>query len=355
MTHRPLLALLLALAALGAGCKTSSIQRSPEVPSRIEPEEVPGAIAAAEEALLADRPQLAMDWMRVASTLEGLPSDQRVRVQRLLEISADRFIAEVERDERAAEVLSEVLDLELPRQVAVTGALRGAQLYQAREEPWEAVKVVQAVDKRYPTHHLRPEAGRLLVECGLTLSELPSGWFSSNRDNAYAALEYVSVHYPAADRGDEALMRLAEMYEEDRRFDLAIGRHEELTTNDPESPLLPYSLARIPHLKLAAIASPEYDRRAVLEARRDLERWLADYPGHPVAEAVEYDLVDALVRLTVSDLGVARFYARIDNPAGVRYPAERARREAEAAGDAGLVARADALLAELPPAEGLPR
>jgi hypothetical protein len=39
----------------------------------------------------------------------------------------------------------------------------------------------------------------------------------------------------------------------------------------------------------------------------------------------------------------------------VRYPAARARREAEAAGDAGLVARADALLAELPPAEGLPR
>lgn len=354
MTHRPHLALTLALLAALGGCKTSSIQRSPEVPSKLTAEEVPGAIAAAEEALLADRPQLAMDWMRVASALEGLPSDQRLRVQRLLEISADRFISEVEGDERAAEVLSEVLDLDLPRQVAVTGALRGAALYHERGEHWEAVKTIQAIDKRFPTHHLRPEAGRLLIECGMALSELPSGWFSSNRDNAFAALEYASVHYPTAARGDEALVRLAEMYEEDQRWDMAIVRHEELSTTFPESPLLPYSLARIPHLKLAAVGSPEYDRRAILEARADLERWLADYPGHPESEQVEYDLADALVRLTVSDLGIARFYVRIDRPEGARIHAERARAEAQAAGDTELTATADELLADLPPAEVLP-
>lgn len=347
-------ALLVALAAGLSGCRTAAIQRSAEVPSELRPEEVPAAISAAEGALLADQPQLAMDWMRVASTLEGLPSDQRARVQRLLEVSADRFIREVEGDERAAEVLSEVLELELPRQLAVTGALRGAQLYQARGEPWEAVKTVQAIDKRFPTHHLRPEAGRLLIECGMELSELPSGWFSSNRDNAYSALEYVSVNYPTVPRGDEALMRLAEMYEEDQRWDLAIARHEELTTNFPDSPLLPYSLARIPHLKLASIGSPEYDRRAVLQAKLDLERWLADYPGHPQTEVVEYDLVDALVRLSVSDLGIARFYDEIDNPEGVRYHAERARREAGAAGDASLAEEAEAMLEGLPPTEALP-
>lgn len=355
MNQRLLTALLLGLIGLSlVGCRTAYIKRSAEVPGKIAPEEVPGAITAAEEALLGDRPKVALDWMRVAGEIEGLPSDQRAKIQRLLEISADRFITEVESNEQAAEVLAEILELELPRQIAVTGALRGAQLFHERGDDWDASKTIQSIDKRYPTHHLRPEAGRLLVECGLALSQLPSGWFSSNRENAFSTLEYCSIHYPSTERGDEVLMRLAEMYEEDKRWTLSILRHEELTTSYPESPLVPYSLARTPHLKLASIESPEYDRKAILESRRDLERWLNDYAGHPATEQVEYDLADALVRLTVNDLGVARFYVRIDNDYGARRHAERALAQARQAGDASLTADAEAILSGLPPGEALP-
>ena len=333
--QRLLTVLLLGLLGLSlGGCRTSYIRRSAEVPGRIGPEEVPGAIAAAEEALLADRPKVALDWMRVAGELEGLPSDQRSKIQRLLEISADRFITEVEGDEKAAEVLAEILELELPRQIAVTGALRGAQLYHERGDEWDASKTIQAIDKRFP--------------------QLPSGWFSSNRENAFSTLEYGSIHYPSTERGDEVLMRLAEMYEEDKRWTLAILRHEELTTSYPESELVPYSLARIPHLKLASIESPEYDRKAILESRRDLERWLEDFAGHPATEQVEYDLADALVRLTVNDLGVARFYVRIDSDFGARRHAERALAQARQAGDEALEGDAQAILDGLPPAQELP-
>jgi len=342
------LAALLVACAL-AGCGTTYIQRSAGVPAELEPGEVPAAISAAQEDLLAGRTQRALDWMRAASATEGLPSDQRAEVQRLLEVSADRFLGELDDESTPPEMLAEILDLELPRQLAVTGAMRGVLRYIEEEEYKEAYDLIVRIDKRYPTHHLRPEAGRLLVEAGLALSELPHPWFSSNRDYAYQALEYCSINYPLADRGDLVFRRLGEMYEEDKRWYIAITRHEELTQNYPESPLVPYSLARIPHLLLASIESPEYDRNALLEARRNLEAWLRDFRGHELTEQVRFDLADALVRLTVSDLDIADFYDTVGNVPGTRFHAARALQEAELAGHEGLAAKARGMLDALPP------
>ena len=352
MSQLPRFATLLASVTLAlASCTSTYIQRSEGVPTEIEASQVPAAIQAAEEALLAGNPHLALDWMRTASALDGLPSEQRVKVQRLLEISADRFLQELSDEDAPPEMLAEILDLDLPRQLAVTGALRGVRLLVERGDYHDAYLLIERIDKRYPTHHLRPEAGRLLVEAGLALSELESGWFSSNRDHAFAALEYCSINYPLTPRGDLVYRRLAEMYEEDQLWYLAIARHEELTQNYPESALVPYSLARIPHLLLASIESPEYDRNALLDARRDLERWLRDYAGHELTDEVRYDLTDALVRLTISDLGIADFYATVEVDSGTRYHAKRALEEARLAGDEKRMARAQRMLDALPPEE----
>jgi tetratricopeptide (TPR) repeat protein len=337
-----------------AGCNTTYIQRSEGVPKEIEPDQVATAIGAAEEALLDDRPQVALDWMRAASALEGLPSSQRSRVQRLLEISAERFLDSLSDEDAPPELLAEILDLEIPRQLAVTGALRGARLLVERGDYNDAFELIERIDRRFPAHHLRPEAGRLLVESGLALSELKSGWFSSNRDNAFAALEYCSINYPLTPRGDLVYRRLAEMYEEDQRWFLAIARHEELTQNFPQSPLVPYSLARVPHLLLESIESPEYDRNALLTARQDLERWLDDYEGHELTEQVRFDLTDSLVRLTLSDLDIAGFYHTVGNVPGTRFHAARAVEEASLAGDDDLRAQAERMLDRLPPPEDAP-
>ena len=339
------------LALLLSGCGTTYLKRSPGVPSSIDPDEVPGAITAAEDALFAEQPQVALDWMRAATDLEGLPSDQRSKVQRLLEASAERFIDSIRNDPAAAEMLSEITDLELPRQITVSAAVIGAELFVQRSEYNEGVKLIQRLDKRYPTHHLRPEAGEILMDAGLALSEMQSGWFDSHREHAFAALEYVSVNYPSTPRGDQALRRLAEMYEDDERWEYAIARHEELTQNYPNSTLSPYSLARIPHLRLASIESPEYDRKALIQARQDLEKWLRDYAGHAATEQARYDLRDALVRLAESDLGIADFHVTIKNNPGARYHAERALQEAQAAGDEERGARAQAILDQTPEAE----
>ena len=350
----PLRLSLLLLLCL-ASCNSSRIQRSANVPSSLEVQEVPGAIAAAEAALAAGRSQEALDWMRVASELRYMPTDQRERVQALLEESADVFISELGQEDRDPDVLADILDLGLPRQIAVTGAIRAASMYVALGDYVEAKDLIVEVDRQFPTHHLRPEAGELLVESGLRLSEDDSGWWIFNkRDDALATLEYASVQYPSAEGGDLVLRRLAEMYEEDKKWDLAIDRHEELVQSFPGSPLVPFSLARIPHLRLASIESPEYDRNAIKLARAELVDWLEDYPGHEVEAEARLDLADAQARLGQSDLVISRFYRRIGEPYGQRYHAKRALVETTEAGDERRMAQAQSLLDELPPEETLP-
>ncbi len=345
----------LLLLALVSGCSSSKLSRTAGVPEEITVEEVPGAIEKAKTALAEGRSQEALDWMRAASELRYIPPDQRVEVQQLLEISADRMIGELGEEDDDPEVLADILDLDLPRQIAVTGAIRAAGMMNRREDYEEAYELIRKVDRLFPTHHMRVEAGRILVEAGLSLSYDDSGWFLDDpRDDALAALEYASVHYPTASDGDKVLRRLAEMYEEDQKWHLAIARHEELVQGYPESPLVPYSLARIPHLKLESIESPEYDRNALIDARKELEDWLRDYPGHEMTDQVRYDLDDALVRLCISDLETARFYARIDNLVGAYYHARRALEEALAAGDEERAESARELVEENRPAEEVP-
>ncbi len=348
-------ALLLSVAMLSTSCTSSRIKRSANVPSSIEEREVPLAIQSAEAALAAGHPQEALDWMRVALDLNYMPSGERERVQQLLERSADEFIRQLGSEDRDPAVLADILDLGLPRQIAVTGAIQAAFMYVQAGEYVEAKDLIVEVDKQYPTHHLRPEAGQLLVEAGLRLSEDESGWWIfTKRDDAFSTLEYASIQYPGADGGDLVLRRLAEMYEEDKRWALAIDRHEELVQSFPTSPLVPFSLARIPHLRLASIESVEYDRNALKEASKELKAWLESYPSHEAREDVERDLADALARLGRSDLVIARFYRRVDEPFGQRYHATRALAETLQAGDEEGRKQAQALLDELPAIEELP-
>jgi tetratricopeptide (TPR) repeat protein len=338
-----------ALALLLSGCATRYIQRSAGVPYALKPDQVPMAIEKAEAALIDDKPQVALDWMRIATVQKGLPTEQRRKIQRLLEVSADRFIKTVSESNESAEILAEVLDLDLPRQIAVTGAIAGANKYMDRKAYQQAVLLIQRIDKRFPSHHLRSEAGEILLKAGLTLADLDSGWLDSYRDHGLAALEYVSINYPTTNGGELALQKLGEMYEEDGRWELAISRHEELTQNFPSSSLVATSLARIPHLRLASIESPEYDRKAIINARVDLERWLTDYAGHPATDQVKFDLRDSLIRLAESDLVISDFHETIDNDFGARYHAERALDEALLAEDPKRVARAQKILARFPP------
>lgn len=343
----PILACALVFAL---GCRGPELPRSGEVPRSLTAEEVPSALERAREDLALGRTAVALEWMVRAGEIKGLPVETRNEVQALLERAAEARIEELERTAADPKELELFTRIQLPRHVAVAAGVAAARRYQELGKHVKVYETLRALDASFPMHHERAQAGTLLVESGLALSREDRRFlfFWRSRDDAYAALNYLTIEYPSEPRGDLAYARLAEMYEEDRRLGLAIAAHEDLILNHPGSPLRSYSEARIPHLRLVRIESPEYDRTALLEARRELGDWLARYREHELRPTVAADLVDVLRRLAESDLSIAAFYDRVGNTFGTRYHAQRARELALEAGDEGRVARAERLLASLP-------
>ena len=341
--------------------------------------EVKAAISAAREDQAAGRTQAALERLAEAKRAEALPLELRSELEALLETVADRRIQELAAGHGGASRLENMLDLELPGPIAVTAGVTAARKRMEAGRPYKAFRTLQKVEERYPTHHMRRAAGEICAEAGLEMSEDEPGFlgFFSSRDEGLEALEWLVITYPSEPRGDEAFQRLAEMYADDRDYQLSVLRYEGLVANHLDSPLAIEAQARIPRMRLAGLESPEYDRRELLRARRELEGWLELHAGKEDEAMVRLDYGDCLRRLVLSDLGIGRFYLRIDRPYGARYHAVRALETARLCGDEpliksseDLIARADELErelgagaeqeefqdrpdAELPPAEAL--
>lgn len=345
------LALLLGL----VGCGGNRLRRSGEVPRSMEIHEVEQAIANSERALAEGREEVALEWMYIANEVDGLPTEQRNRVRSLMERAADQRIARLKETDADPSELSHLVGAQLPHQIAVSAGIESARMHLARGEPKEAYEVIRNMDELYPDHHERKTAGEIVAEAGMQLSYDTGGFlfFYRVRDTGQEALEYLVLNYPTDPRCDEAYWRLAEMYEEDEEWDEAIERQEELVIYHPKSLYYPLSLARIPKLRLASIESPEYDRKQIIRARKELEEWLSLYAGTlEIEPEVRDDLDDALRRLAQSDLLIAKFNHKVDCAYGVRLHATRALNEARQAGDEQREKRALDMLARLDPNEG---
>jgi hypothetical protein len=323
---------------------------SSHVPSSLDADEVPDAIAKAEAALAAGDTATAIDWMRAASKTTGTSVEMRDRVQVLLEQACSRRIEELSNSEEGAEALAEMIELDLPRQIAVQAGIRAAELLVAQGEGVDAARLLQKLDTKFPLHYERQRAADIMCEVGLVAIQDGPGFlgFFTDRDDGQGILEYVILNAPWAKRCDEAYMALAKRYELDTEWDLAIDRTQKLVLNHPASPLRVYAQAQVPRLRLNSIKSPEYDRTAIATARREIEEWLAMYAGHALEPAVRVDLGDCLRRLSDNDMIVSRFYERVDNVHGARWHAERAIAEAKDAGDEERMAEARSWLEELP-------
>lgn len=350
MNLRPA-ALLLACALAGA-CSSTPIWSSYRI---TDPLEVPAALERARADLAAGRTQEAYERVLAAREVQGLSVEVRDELERLAETCATRRVEELVAAGGDPDAFDDLDPKALPRQLAVEQSLAIARFHVADESPLKALKVLEDLETAFPRHHGRPEASALLIDAGIELVRSDGGWWLwTDRDDGIQILEFVVLNYPGERRVDEAFYELAGAYEADEEWGLAIQRHEELVVSHVDSPLAVVSQARIPHLRLLWIESPEYDRKDLLRARRELELWLAAHPGQSLEQDVRLDLADCLERLVQSDFGIARFYQKIDQPFGARFHALRARDVARESGSTELVAAAEALLAELPDVSTLP-
>lgn len=349
-------AVLLALALCGPACSSvpSWIPGSNSAPARLEAEEVPAAIERAQQDLENGRTESALDWMRAATAAKNLPTDQREKVQRVLEQAADQRIDELSAPGKDPEELADLVDLELPRQISVRAGLAAARAQVANGNRMDAFRLLRKLDKKFPLHHERQAAGDLIVEIGIALSKKHKSFliFYSTDSQAEDVLEYAILEHPWARRGDEAHMVLAQLYIRHHDLDLAIDRLDKLKLDHPDSELVPQARALIPELRLRLLRSPEMDRGTLLKAEGELKDWLRTYsPEHELAPHVGVLLGDCLRRLCDSDLSIADYYITIENPFGARFHARRAIDEAHEAGDDERANRAQAVVDALPPPE----
>jgi len=309
-------------------------------------EDAADVMVEAEQSLARGDHEHALAALKGLFHVEGLPTSQRNRAAQLFAAAAEHEIKRLSLSTDGAEDLADFVDDELPSEIAVSAGIASAQAYIARGEAEDAWKVLRRLDERFPIHHERAAAGRLLVEAGLSLSRDDRSWwvFWSARSEGMACLEYLVLNHPAELRCDEAYMRLGEIYSEDNQRLLAIERYSDLVLYHSESPLRAAAQAHIPMLRLELLDSPEYDRGGLLLALAELDDWVIRFPNHPMGDEVLQSRLDCLRRLSASDLGIARFYERIGNSTGRIYHAERARGLAQTAGDADLAASAGELM-----------
>jgi len=342
---------MLAVACASCASLPSWIPGSKSAPARIEAEEVPAALERAQQDLAAGRTESALDWMRAATAARDLPTDQRNQVQHVLEQAASQRISELSAPGKDPEELAELVDLGLPRQLAVSAGLAAARAEIANDNRMDAFRLLRKLDRKFPLHHERQAAGDMIVEIGLALAQQHKSFliFYSTDSQAEEVLEYAILEHPWAKRGDEAHVALADLYVLHNDLDLAIDRLEKLVLDHPDSTLRAAGRARIPELRLQLLRSPEMDRGTLLKAEDELKRWLNDYPQHELAAHVGVQLGDCLRRLCDSDLSISGFYRTVDDEFGARFHAQRAIEEALAAGDETRARHAQALVDALPP------
>jgi hypothetical protein len=335
--------------ALLAGCSsTGGLFHS----DALDPEDVPAALEEAAAARARGAAQEAVEILAPASRTLGLSAELRDRVQIELEQSCQERITQLSTPDADPDDLADLVELGLPRQIAVQAGLLGARRYVDVGELYDAYELLRRLDDKFPLHHERVASGDLMAEIGLTLSDdTPTlfGWFDTLGE-AQEVLEYVILKAPWARRCDEAYLALSKLYEDDQEWDLAIARAEGLVLNHPGSPLAIGAQARVPKLRLIRLASPEYDRQELERARRELQEWLVTHTSSDLQPSVRIDLADCLARLCESDLLISRFYDKVGNAFGAQRHARRAVEEARDSGDEQRVARAEAWLAGLPPA-----
>ncbi|MCP3916373.1 MAG: hypothetical protein GY711_12520 [bacterium] len=332
-------------------CACGSTRHRPEgVPEVYEASEVPAALAEAQASLDAGTDAVGAFYrMRAATEATGVEPAVEDQVRRTLERAADRYVDTFTGEDADARELQSLLDLDLPRRVSVRAGIRAAQLWFEQGERQRAYRSVQRVDRKFPHHFERPAAGQLLFDIGSSFAADTDRYGLFFRYSALAppVLEYLVLNHPSDPNGDEALVMLSEIYEDSLEYDVAIEKHQDLILWFADSPYRPASEAHIPHLRLVALNSPEYDRTALVEARGELAAWLAKYPDHALRAEVEADLGDCLTRLADNDLSVARFYRTVKNSGGAEYHARRAIEEATDGDNDKQIEEATTLLANI--------
>jgi hypothetical protein len=336
----------LALLALALGCRATPF-------GTIQREDARAHLDQAEADVAAGAFARALERLAAVHDVRNLDPDLRAREQALVDAAARGRFGELEGAD--ADELEELFESELPERVRARAGILAAERLLAAERRISAFRLVKKVDLALPGHAERVLAGDVLARAGLSLvrDRRRYNLLFHYRPRGVQALEYLVLNYPLDAHCPEAYFELSRVYEERGELDQAVERTEDLLLYHPESAYAAAASARLPYLRLLRLKRDDYDRGELLRAEAELEAWLAHHPGHELESWARELLRESERRLVLNDLSLARYYAKLRAPAGVRLHAERARGLALEAGFAAEAAAAEAVLTRLAPTQAV--
>lgn len=289
----------------------------------------------------------AIERLAAVREIEGLVPEDRDRTEALLRSSVETLLSERGGEGHDSGDLVDVYEMDLPPRLKARAGILAAEKRLEEGRRVSAYKLVRRVELDLPSHAERRAAGSVLARAGFSLAADPRRYnlIMRYRSRGIDALEFLVVTYPFDEHCAEAYWVLGRTYEERGNLDLAVARYEDLVIYHPETRWEAMGQARLPYVRMKRLHRDDYDRRELVRASQELDAWLARHAGHELEPWVREQQRICRTRLAVSDLSLARYYERIENPAAVRLHAERAVATAELAPDAGLAEEARALLA----------
>ncbi len=340
-----------------AACRSSDDFFAPRVEASqerlIELESIDEELNRAEWDIDEGNTLLALERLQRVREIDGLDAEARNRSELLLERASVGRLNQLIQTRASADDLEELFEEDVPKRVRVTAGVVAARRLLEDNEPLEAYSMIRRVDEEFTSHHERAAAGDILAEAGFSLAESTEKHllFFSVRARAPEVLEYLVLNYPSNRNGEQAYLTLAELYEDDREYELALERYEDLLLYYRDSAYGAYAEARIPELRLRLIVGPEYDRAQIERAELELLNWLERHSDNELTSYVLETLAESRRLKMDSDLSIAAFYRRVDNRFGARLHASRALDLAVLTQDAERIQRANQILDDVLPAE----
>lgn len=197
-------------------------------------------------------------------------------------------------------------------------------------DAWGAFNVLKRYLEDHPlTAHVNA-IERLTFDIGKTLIHSPrSFWiFWSDADDGAYVLQHFVRRFPNSEHTADAYHLLGELEFRRGRWQEAQQQFRQITMFHDRSPWLSKAMFRDAMAGFHALAGPEYDLHALERTQRELQGFIAHEQENLQFKAeAEAALVATREWLARKHVGIADFYAKVDNLAGQRHHLEVAARD----------------------------
>lgn len=197
-----------------------------------------------------------------------------------------------------------------------------ARVLELQKRWWAAFKVLKDFVKAHPFSRYQSVAREIAFRIGeaLLLSDGGFLFFTSDKDDGIAVMEFFYTQFPDEKvRMPDVLHALGEEAFRREQWELCIQRYRALIQDfsEPRNEWIDLAYFRAAMCHYYQLKGADYDQVAISQAYRELGGYLDSRPENPefrtTATAAHQELKGWLAQ---KELRTARFYQRIDKPAG---------------------------------------